>query len=131
MVERGGWKTISSIVERDMNSHLGKKFEELAREIVSEAYPDMKVGSWWNRQGEEIDIIAHGKNKVIYCEVKYTNRKVGENTLEELKRKSHLVPLSGQKEYLLISKSGFTKGFTERQNLELWTLEVIWEKICV
>ncbi|MDO9537763.1 MAG: DUF234 domain-containing protein, partial [Thermoplasmata archaeon] len=119
------------IVEKEIDSHLGKKFEEMAREVVSEAYPDMKIGSWWNRQGEEIDIIASGKNRVIYCEVKYTNRKVGESTLEELKRKSYLVPFSGRKEYLLISKSGFTRGLTERENLELWTLEDIWESVYV
>ena len=133
--EEGRWdfaleKTIGLLPD-----HTGKTFEGLARDVVKKNY--IKVGSWWNRRGEEIDIVAldEKKNEILFGEVKWRNRPMGWDVVKELFRKAELVQWRNydrKERYLVVSKSGFTPKCLERMESEEiahWTLEDIEKMI--
>ena len=71
-----------------------------------------RVGRWWDKN-EEIDLVAINEetNEILFGEAKWSNKLVGTNIYEELKRKSKKVVWGkkNRKEYFtLFSKSGFT-----------------------
>ena len=89
-------------VNHILNSILSKKLP-----LEFETY-----GRWWDRN-EEIDLIAliSRTNEILFGEVKWSNKPIGTNIYEDLKRKSQRVKWGKQnrKEYFaLFSKAGFT-----------------------
>jgi Predicted ATPase (AAA+ superfamily) len=70
----GKYNPIMENVLQEWQSYTGKLFEDITRELLTEEivseYPE--IGSWWNRRGDEIDILAinHGKKKVLAVEIK-------------------------------------------------------------
>lgn len=96
-----------------------KSYESVAGDIISSAVADGKIevdfsdyGRWWNKN-EEIDLACLNKeaNAILFGEAKWSNRPVGTNIYEGLKKKAGLVEW-GKKErkeyFALFSKSGFT-----------------------
>ena len=77
------------------------------------------VSRWWGRVGntpgkniEEIDIVAYSdtRNEILFCECKWTNKKVGYKIIEELIRKSKWLLNKYSNStitYAVFSKSGF------------------------
>ena len=108
---------------RDFPSHVSFIFEDIVKNAVMKQGQWERIGSWWNRRGDEIDIIAlNEKNKeILFGEVKWRNRPIGCNLLEELKKKKELVDWHREErkeKFLLVSKSGFTKKCIERMDEE-------------
>ncbi|MFH1610408.1 MAG: ATP-binding protein [Patescibacteria group bacterium] len=71
-----------------------------------------RLGRWWDKN-EEIDLIGFNNNtgQIIFGECKWSNKPIGINIYENLKRKSKLVEWGNEdrKEFfVLFSKSGFT-----------------------
>jgi AAA+ ATPase superfamily predicted ATPase len=70
----GNYDPIMEKVLQEWQSYTGKLFEDMMRELISEKiiadYPE--IGSWWNRRGDEIDILAinREKRKVLAVEIK-------------------------------------------------------------
>lgn len=112
---------ILSIIKNDFPSFASFKFEEIVCEIVSGEYG--RTGSWWNRQGEEIDVVSinEKRNEILFGEVKWRSRQIGWDVVKELKKKADLVQWhrNDRKErYLVVSKSGFTNKCLERMRDE-------------
>ncbi len=110
---------VLQIVKRDMESNAGRVAEEVVRRYAGMGY--QKVGSWWNRKGEEIDIVAlnEKRKEILFGEVKWRNRPVGWDVVEELMEKKELVNWhNGERKerFLVVSKSGFTKKCIERMD---------------
>ncbi len=90
-------------------------YEKIAREFVSKKIGDyQEVGGWWDKN-EEIDVVGiNNKTKeIIFGECKWTNKKVGTNVFENLKRKADLVDWHSKdrkEKFILFAKSGFTKN---------------------
>jgi hypothetical protein len=102
------------------------EFESVIMDLIGGEYS--KRGTWWNRIGEEIDVIGINEveKEVLFCEVKWTNKEVGPKELELLKKRSCKVKIdeSFRKRYLLVSRSGF-KNLEENDELILWDLKRI------
>jgi hypothetical protein len=70
----GKYSSIMENVLQQWQSYTGKLFEDIIRELLTEEivseYPE--IGSWWNRRGDEIDILAinHEERKVLVVEIK-------------------------------------------------------------
>ncbi len=119
------------MIKIDFPSFASFKFEEVVREIISKEHT--RTGSWWNRQGEEIDIVSIDKKRgsILFGEVKWRSRPVGWNVVDELKRKAKLVQwrCNNRKErYLIVSKSGFTKKcleIMEKEDIMHWNIKDI------
>jgi hypothetical protein len=116
-LEMGNTGVVFQKFEQSFDKLIANNYEcvaiEILREKSSRLFPFLKIGRWWNKN-EEIDIVATNDedNKILFGEVKWSDKQVGTNIYEDLKRKAQFVEWgkSGRKEYYaLVSKSGFTK----------------------
>lgn len=114
-------KEVIEIVKRDISSYLGAAAEDLVKEVIRRRI--QKTGSWWSRQGDEIDVVAidERKNEILFAEVKWRNRPVGYDTVRGLAMKSDLVQWrkdARKEKYLVVSKGGFTGKCIEKMESE-------------
>lgn len=103
-------------IKQDMPQYLSIVYEKVAKDVLWEHshlfFPFDSIGKWWDRN-DEIDLIGLNKemNKALFVEVKWTEKPVGTNILQDLKAKSEKASM-GKKEitkhYALFSKRGFT-----------------------
>lgn len=113
-IEDGRANIVMQKIKADFSTYLGNIFEEVCREFLKQN-PDIipfdyeRIGAWWDRN-EEIDILAYNKNgETLIGECKFSNKKVGVNILDNLKRKGKLIEGCNQeKSYILFSKCDFT-----------------------
>jgi AAA+ ATPase superfamily predicted ATPase len=115
---------------RGFNLSVSRNYERAAKDIVADHegkfFPLLKIGRWWDRN-EEIDIVAVNdeENKILFCEVKWSNKPVGTDIYDDLKRKAGLVEWGkpGRREFFaLFSKSGFTPAMKSAAKKEKVTL---------
>ena len=129
-IETENYNKLLEIIREDFPVFVSKEFEHIIRNILKSKYP--KVGSWWNRRGEEIDVVAldNEQNKLLVCEIKWRKRLMDYDVVADLKRKSELIEgyQDYEKKYLVVSKSGFTrKALTlmDAERIEHWDLSDI------
>ena len=122
-LEEGRYSAVLRNTLELLPDHTGRVFEQVAREAVRKTGEWDAVGSWWNRKGVEIDIVAlnQKKTEVLFGEVKWKNRPVGCALLDSLKEKAELVDWKRKKrteKYMLVSRAGFTRKCLERMDEE-------------
>ena len=118
MIELGQGDELIRSIENNINAHTGRIFEKIVAEIIAERFKPLKMGSWWNRRGDEIDIVAELENEVLFVECKWRNRKITWREVEDLIRISELVKIEASKKrrYMIVSKSGFTENCRNRMD---------------
>ena len=108
---------VMNMIMEHLNNYLAFAFEDIVRElfvhyngrtIKGHSIKFSTIGAWWNRTGDEIDICASGDGKMYLGEVKWTNRQVGCNVARQLVKKSEMVRGSGERIFMLVSRTGFT-----------------------
>lgn len=145
--EIGNYGYISDEIKKNFSSDVGIAFEGVVKELLlsyNGKHPTplhfSKIGSWWNRRGDEIDIVAiNEKTKdILFCECKWTERKTDKNVLGSLLGKKELVNWYNKKRrehYMVVSKKGFTKSarkIMDSENIIGMTLkdvEVLFDKL--
>lgn len=102
-LEFGNIDIVLEEIEKEFNQFIGKAFEDIAREFLSERY---MVGRWWYKD-VEVDAVGIGKNEAVFFEVKWKDLSYREalKILRELKEKSENVNVRGVRRYGLIAKS--------------------------
>lgn len=117
-IEEGKVEEVSSLIRSELNQLLAENYEIVARETLrkfeSNLFKFDRVGKWWDRN-EEIDVAAvnEKEGKIVLGEAKWSNKPIGTNILDELRRKANLIGWKrGQREeyYCLFSKTGFTEA---------------------
>jgi len=125
-LEEGREDLVLEIIRNDITSLVAENYEQVAREILSRDQTKIfsfdRLGRWWDRN-EEIDLVAlnEKEKKILLGEVKWSNKPVGLNILEDLKRKSSLIDWERSKRkeyYCLFSKSGFTEALINKAQEE-------------
>jgi len=127
-------------IDADFSSYLGKVFEDICRAYVLREYGNEFpiIGAWWNRKGDEIDVVAlaYGYADAILGECKWTVQKVGLEVFTELLKKQEILQLETKLQsvrYTLFSKSGFTNRLVnkarEHDELTLVTVQDIMNRI--
>jgi uncharacterized protein len=117
----GNQKLVSKIIEDNLNGYIGKVFEGIAKELLilyqnktvkGKRISFDRIGAWWDRNGNEIDIIAHNskESKVLAGEVKWTNEPCDIQVVNSLMEKIKLLNFNGTIELIFISKNGFTQS---------------------
>jgi hypothetical protein len=115
-IEEGKIDTVVNIIMEDFNTIVAENYEKVAQDILKRNeerfFSIENVGRWWDKN-EEIDLVAlnGSENKILFGEVKWSNKPIGIDIYENLKRKAKLVQWGkdGRVEYFsLFSKSGFT-----------------------
>lgn len=119
--EIGDFEYIGDKIRQGFYSFVGRNFEEICREFLvdlnrkeSEQLPFRfdRIGSWWNRKGDEIDIVALNSEtaEILFAEFKWHAAAVGCGVVDDLRRKTALVDWEkgSRREYFAVfSKSGF------------------------
>jgi AAA+ ATPase superfamily predicted ATPase len=82
----GNYTTFMKKVLQEWKSFTGWAFEDVCRELLVEEliaeYP--KIGSWWDRKGNEIDVVGinYEENKVLLIEIK--NMELSEDSARKI-----------------------------------------------
>ncbi len=121
----GNFKIIEEFIKENLDAYIGKIFEDVCRELLIENlnkewkgyildFED--IGAWWNRSGEELDIVAYNKKsrKLLVGEVKWTNEQVDVDVIDATVRKSKMINFIGEYKFLFVAKKGFTPRAKER-----------------
>lgn len=105
-----------------VRTFIGGAMEKVVVDILFETSsfpfrPD-QVGSWWDRSGNEVDILFHNKKekKIGVGEVKWRRRKVGKKEVKDLLDRIEMIDWHNRtrKEYpFIVSGSGFKKEAIE------------------
>lgn len=117
-LELGRSAAVWGDIARGLDEYVGREFEAVAREALrwlnGTTWNDVRIdfdeiGRWWNRQGEEIDIMAAGKREVIAGEVKWSASPMKSEVLNRLRSKLRLIERVGGRPVrpLLVSRGGF------------------------
>ncbi len=135
-INLGNVKLVYDNIKQNLNSYIGRIFEDVVKELLI-LYQNKKIknaeinfediGSWWDRNGNEIDIVAYNKKekKILVGEVKWTNEPVDIDVLNELIRKSKFLNFEGKYQYFIASKSGFTERcFNEMKSINALHLDI-------
>lgn len=132
-----------TIIEPNLNDYIGHIFEDICKDymllhINTDKIPFVfnQIGRWWGTNNitkteEEIDIIAftNDNKNAFFVECKWKNEKIGMSVLNELIRKSELLPQFQNKFYGIFSKSGFTKELQEyavKNHIYLYSLNDLY-----
>lgn len=86
IIETNAFDKLLSIVERDYDTFSGHTLEQYFREKMMETGNFTRIGSWWDRNGEnEIDIIAVDdlKSAIEFYEIKRNKREINFDVLKE------------------------------------------------
>ncbi len=96
----------------EKNSYISTFVENLVAGYAVKELGFEKAGRWWYRDNE-IDCVAYNRTqkRAMFCEVKWRTEPIGAGVVNELVEKASLVKelVRMEQEYLLISRSGFTK----------------------
>jgi len=105
-------------IEKGLDEFVGPQFERVAREALvllnggewrGIPLEFEKIGRWWNRQGDEIDIVAAGRNEVLVGEVTWSKNPMALDVLRRLEIKAMKIErLRGRPvRFVFVSRSGF------------------------
>ncbi len=111
-LEMGNRKGVKGKIEDEFGGYMGRIFEDVVREIIRkrngkelldwklEQYE--KVGTWWDRQGNEIDICGISKSENLLGEVKWSLS--DKRDVKELLEKMRNSKLQNKSNFLVVSK---------------------------
>ncbi len=123
-IEAGQGSLVWKSIQEGLEGYLGRVFERVVREILESArgrilkgerFDYEKLGPWWDRAGNEVDLVALGPKELWAVEVKWSSkaidgRGVGEllTKLPQLESRFHRGP-----RLLVVARSGCTKEAEE------------------
>ncbi len=118
LIELGRPGQVWRRIEKQLDEFVGFQLERVAREALvllnGSTYRGVpiefdEIGRWWNRPGEEIDIVAAGKTEVLAGEVTWSRSPMELEVLRRLEMKVKLVErLRGRPvRFVFVSRSGF------------------------
>ena len=135
LIEQGNYRRVSEIVENGLPMLISDKVEALVRSALVEKGRCEVAGQWWNRRGDEIDVVGFDRRKgeILFVEIKWRNRRTGVDLCRGLIEKADLVDGgSFKRRFLLISKGGFTKAaesFMVENDIEFWNGKRLFKEL--
>ena len=127
----GKYDSVMDNALQEWQSYTGKLFEDMIRELITEEissdYPE--IGSWWNRKGDEIDILAinREKRKILAIEIK-NKELTGNDARRVLNSTAEKVKLVGEVSGMKFKIGIAARKIEDRKSLEsegffVWELE--------
>jgi hypothetical protein len=135
MLELGREEEVRYRITRNLNTHIGRVFEDVAEEFLRHIYKGKfsRLGRWWHR-GEEIDLVVldERKKEISFFEVKWGNfgKKEAERILRDLRQKAPHVKWHNQdrgEKYGIIAKRIAGKEKLREKGYYAYDLEDIEE----
>jgi len=122
-IEIGRFQTVQQKLQDEFYLLESFTYEQICRDDLVNTYAKKlfsfeRVGRWWNNH-EEIDIVALNTetDEILFAECKWSNKAIGTNVYDDLKRKAQLVDFGSAKRteyFALFSKSGFTPAMVQK-----------------
>lgn len=115
-IETGNAVSAQTQWKKSFGNVIARNYELVAQEIIRKhqkhAFEFSRIGRWWEGN-EEIDVVAlnEATDEILFAEAKWSNKQVGTNIYEDLKRKAVKVvwgTKNRKERFALLSKSGFT-----------------------
>lgn len=139
---------VFSIIKNEINSYIGKIFEDVAKELlILHNGKEIKghkinfenIGGWWDRNNNEIDILAYNKKErtLLIGEVKWSSKPIDISDIDKLLKKSKFLNIGGKYDFFVVSKSGFTEDCVNKMTenkflfLDLKDLSELFNKVAV
>jgi AAA+ ATPase superfamily predicted ATPase len=125
-LEMGRVDQVSQTIISRLPQYLGDIYEKVARETLpahmDSFFPFTAIGRYWER-GEEIDIVAVNQelNAILFCEVKASEKPVGIDILDALRKKTAKVRWGSaqrKEHFCIFSKAGYTRALLEQADRE-------------
>ena len=134
LIEQGSYKRVSEIVEKGLPMLISESVEALAGSVLIDKGRCEIAGQWWNRRGDEIDVVGIGRGEILLVEVKWRNRQAGVDICKDLLEKVALVDdgTFRKRRLLIISKGGFTKAaecFMVENDIEFWNGKRLFKEL--
>lgn len=124
--EQQNYDYVREVIKRDFDSFIGFAFEEVSLEFIkklnsSGKLPEKfsKIGKWWNRKGDEIDIVLTSKTSAMLVECKWGKSINGYEELKKLKEKEKLMNCSFKNVHFALVARGFAKKTPEGKCFDL------------
>lgn len=135
-----GTEAAGDEIMENLNDYMGPVFEDICRQYMMRLgrerklpFVPYKIGKWWGnnpaiRAQDDVDILAldRRKEKAVFCECKFRNRKMPMEEYEDLITATKAFPDITEKHLMFISKSGYTepvKTRADKEGVVLLTLE--------
>jgi len=145
LLEIGRTAAVWARIEKGLDEFVGFQFERVARETLTLLNGDEwqgiaidfeQIGRWWNRQGDEIDIVASGKDEVLVGEVTWSKNPMPLGDLRRLELKAREIErLQGRPvRFAFVARAGFEQELTAEAKakgsilLDLQALQRILDK---
>ena len=145
LLEIGRTAAVWARIEKGLDEFVGFQFERVARETLTLLNGDEwqgiaidfeQIGRWWNRQGDEIDIVASGKDEVLVGEVTWSKNPMPLGDLRRLELKAREIErLQGRPvRFAFVARAGFEQELTAEAKakgsilLDLQALQQILDK---
>ena len=128
MIEFGLSDEVSDVIMRGLDEYVSKIFEDICIEHIAtmvrtKSISATDIGRWWFRETEIDAVAVDSRSQTVYfSESKWTNKKVGRDTLNELIKKSELFPWYKERrndKYIIYSRSGFSFSDDEALLIDL------------
>jgi hypothetical protein len=124
LIERGEAGKALSAIREGLEAHVGRAFEQVAAEALvrlnGKSWRGIpvdfeEVGRWWNRKGQEVDLVARGRAEVLAGEVKWGGGPMKPGLLWSLERKVEFFERDGglPLRFVFVSRDGFTSAMRE------------------
>lgn len=124
-INLGNTKLVADVIKKNLNGYSSRIFEEIVKELLvlynTKEIKGLKlnfenIGSWWDRNSNEIDVLAYNlkEKSFLVGEVKWTNNPLNVDVVEGLYRKSKCIRYGGEYKFLFVSKNGFTSSAIKR-----------------
>jgi hypothetical protein len=145
-INLGNTRLVFNLIKENINSYIGRIFEDIVKELLilynTKEIKGLKInfeniGSWWDRNNNEIDILAYNlkEKDFLIGEVKWTDEKVDSEVVESLYKKSKFINKGGNYHFIFVSKNGFTSNALKKMEslkaiyLDLKDVEDLFNKI--
>ena len=123
-IEAGQGSVVWKSIQEGLEGYLGRVFERVVREILESArgrtlkgekFDYEKLGPWWDRAGNEIDLVALGPKELWAVEVKWSSKPVDARGVGELLSKLPQLESRFHRgtRLLVVARNGCTKEAEE------------------
>ncbi|OQX18731.1 MAG: hypothetical protein BWK76_06695 [Desulfobulbaceae bacterium A2] len=125
-LEMGRVEEVAGKIINQLPQYLGSVYEKIAQETLLAHmdlfFPFTAIGRYWER-AEEIDVVALNPelDAILFCEVKASEKPVGSDILEALRKKATKVPWGSarrREQFCLFSTAGFTEALRKQADQE-------------
>lgn len=121
-IERGEAEPVLAEVRKHLDSLVAETFKEVIKELLAhyngrslggKPLSFDKIGAWWDRRGNGVDVCATSGRGTLVGEVRWVGGEASADVARGLVERVRCLKLGGELGYLLVSKDGFTKECEE------------------